>query len=294
MKVLITGSAGFVGRHLAHTLDAAGHDVAELDIAAPPCHRRQDAVRYFRDATTRYDLVLHCAAFVNGREGIDGSAGHLYTYNVTLDAAMFNWALRTRPGRVVYFSSSAAYPAWLQGPEYGAKLGEDEIDLGQIQQPEATYGLAKLHGEQMAAAARDEGIPVTVLRPFSGYGIDQDLRYPFPAFLARARQRLDPFVVWGSGKQERDWIHISDIVAATLKAAELGIPGPINLGTGRATTFNELAQIVTSAAGYAPDIINDTSKPEGVYSRVADATRLSVFYTPRVELEDAVAAALSA
>lgn len=292
MKVLITGSSGFVGSHLAHAL-ADEHDVSTLDIAAPPCARRQDARSFFMTSTLRYDLVLHCAAFINGREGIDNSAGHLYTYNTSLDSAMFNWAVRTKPGRVVYFSSSAAYPAYLQGADADWLLHESDIDLDRIEPPEATYGLAKLHGEQMAAAVRAEGVPVTVLRPFSGYGIDQDLRYPFPTFLARARAKENPFVVWGSGLQTRDWIHIDDIVGATLRAAELGIDGPINLGTGRSTNFFQLAAMVTQAAGYAPRIANDATKPEGVFSRVADSELLETFYTPKITLEDAIAASIA-
>lgn len=298
VKVLVTGSAGFVGRHLVAACKARGDEVYELDILNGGVH--SDARPFFwhhepwpgcRDL----DLVLHCAAYVDGRRGIDGKPAHLHTYNTLLDSAMFNWALRTKPGRVVYFSSSAAYPAWMQehdayGPvEQRHRLHEDDISIDAISAPEASYGRVKLHGEQMAADVRAAGVPVTVLRPFSGYGSDQSLDYPFPSIIARAKARQDPFEIWGSGQQVRDWIHIDDIVAATLAAVEQGIDGPVNLCTGTGTTFRELAELVTD---YSPEIVTLNDKPAGVDYRVGDPTRLHEFYVPQVKLFEGIQRAL--
>lgn len=288
MRVLLTGSAGFVGRHLWQALEARGDDVNPVDISDG-----YDAMTAFLHHDGPYDLVLHCAAFVKGRFGIDGASAWLHTYNTMLDAAMFTWALGHRPGRVVYFSSSAAYPAWDQYGE-GEPLYEGLIELAEPKVPETSYGMVKLHGEQMAADVRDAGVPVTVLRPFSGYGSDQALDYPFSTFIDRAKAHEDPFTIWGSGEQVRDWIHIDDIVAATLKAVELDVDGPVNLCTGRGTSFDELAGMVTSAAGYSPELHHDTAKPAGVDYRVGDPTQLFKFYEPRVPLETGIRRALAA
>lgn len=239
-----------------------------------------------------YDLVFHCAAFVNGREGIDGSPAYLHTYNTMLDAAMFTWALKNKPGRIVYFSSSAAYPLTDQewsandgdGPE---RLREGLISLGRYDAPdppEASYGWSKLHGEQMAEDVRKAGVPVTVLRPFSGYGADQDPRYPFRAFVDRARRRDAPFEVWGDGRQVRDWVHISDVVGAALAAVDQGVDGPVNVCTGIGTSFTELANLAMLAAGYQGVIRYRLDKPAGVDYRVGDPTLLHEFYTPKVQV----------
>ena len=295
MRVLITGSAGFVGRHLAQACLKRGDDVTSIDIA-----NGNDAMSYFlasriRQYEATFDLVLHCAAFVQGRAGIDGRPAHLIAYNAMLDSAMFTWALPYRPRRVVYFSSSAAYPAWMQsGADPVRPLHEDDIDLDQIWAPEASYGREKLFGEQQAAATRAEGVPVTVLRPFSGYGPDQSPDYPFRAFLDRARRREDPFDVWGSGDQVRDWIHIDDIVTATLTAAEREIDGPVNLCTGLGTTMSELAQMVCEISGYKPFYAYHDDRPAGVDYRVGDARRLHEFFRPQVTLEEGIGRALMA
>lgn len=284
LNVLITGSAGFVGRHLRAAL--RDHGVYSVDLAD-----QLDAAHFFNTRVERFDLVLHCAAFVNGRAGIDGSPAYLHAYNTALDAAMFAWALRNNPGRVVYFSSSAAYPAWDQYGECDP-LHEDLIEITEPGVPETSYGMSKLHGEQMAAEVRETGVPVTVLRPFSGYGPDQSLHYPFPSFIRRALDREDPFDVWGSGQQVRDWVHIDDLVGATLAAVDAGIDGPVNVCTGRGTSFDELAGMVTKMAGYSPEIRHREDKAAGVDYRVGDPSRMREFYTPQVSLEEGIARAL--
>ena len=95
----------------------------------------------------------------------------------------------------------------------------------------------------MSKVARDG------LQAFSGYGEDQDDRFPFGAFRARARRRDDPFEIWGDGEQVRDWIHVDDFVGAILAAYEHGVDGPVNLCTGIGTSFNDLAAMFAAEAG---------------------------------------------
>jgi nucleoside-diphosphate-sugar epimerase len=290
---LVTGSAGFVGRHMARRLEAGGWRVVGLDIRTDPA---QDVRRFFREdasAPGTWDLVVHCAAVVGGRRTIEGNPLAL-AVDLSIDAELFGWALRTRPGRVVYFSSSAAYPVEYQSRDIRMRLPEHLIDLAHVRTPDLVYGWAKLTGEMLAAHARAAGIPVTVLRPFSGYGADQDLAYPFPSFIDRAARRADPFEIWGDGLQVRDWIHIDDVVGATMACIVQGVDGPLNLGHGRPTSFLELAGMVTSGAGYRPALALHRERPAGVAYRVADPTRMLEVYRPAIPLELGIAEALVA
>lgn len=291
MKALVTGSSGFLGRHFVAALRQRGYEVRRVDIAARP--EPWDAREYFRFTNSPVDLVVHCAAVVGGRQTIEGSPLDL-AVDLSLDAELFGWAAQTRPGRVVYISSSAAYPIEIQTAQAGRwRLREDFIDLDAVRQPDLLYGWSKLTGELLARHAREAGIPVTVVRPFSGYGADQDPAYPFRALLERARHRETPFRVWGDGQQVRDFIHVDDVVEATLLLAELGMDGPVNLGTGVGTTFDQLARMMTRAAGYDPPIEHETDRPVGVRHRVADPTLLESVYRPRVTLEAGIAMSLS-
>ncbi|MET9950168.1 NAD-dependent epimerase/dehydratase family protein [Streptomyces sp. NPDC006339] len=288
MRVLLTGTAGFVGRHLHRALDERGDTVTAVDLV----HGR-DALDLFRFDSAPYDLAIHCAAIVGGRASIDGSPLGVAT-NLALDSWYMRWLARTQTPRAVYFSSSAAYPVALQTPGPVRRLVEADIDYQQPGRPDATYGLAKLTGEQLCQYAAAEGTQMTVLRPFSGYGSDQDDAYPFPAFIRRAKERQDPFEIWGDGTSTRDWIHIDDLVGATLAAADEDVEGPVNLGTGRATSFDELARMVTTAVGYTPPLKHLASAPQGVHHRVCDPSKMLEFYLPKVTLEEGIQRALAA
>lgn len=287
MKVLITGSAGFIGRHMAAALD--DHDVFGVDVAG---RLSVDALDLFRDDDTAFDLVIHAAAVSPHRAAIDGKALAVGAGCVELDAAMFRWAARTKPGRVVYLSSSAAYPVYWQQGRAPYLLTEDDIDLNKPDLADAMYGHLKLMGERLAAAYREQGGAVTVVRPFSGYGEDQAADFPFGAFRDRALRRADPFTIWGDGSQVRDWIHISDVVAAILAAAREGVDGPVNLCTGIGTSMAELGELFAKEAGYSPAFEFKADAPSGVAYRVGDPTGMNEFCAATISIEEGVRRAL--
>lgn len=289
MRVLLTGAAGFVGRHLREAMESRGWDVLGIDLVNGAC----DALDFFRQADTRYDLAIHCAAVVGGRASIDGSPLGVGT-NLALDSWYMRWLVKSGTPRAVYFSSSAAYPVELQQPGPVRRLAEDDIDLDSPRLADATYGLAKLTGENLARYAEAEGCRILIPRPFSGYGADQDPCYPFPAFIQRAARREDPFEIWGDGGSTRDWIHIDDIVGAVLAGLDQGVTGPVNLGWGLPVSFDDLASLATAAAGYRPDRKYLAGAPQGVHHRVCDPTRMLSFYRPTVPLEEGVRRAVRA
>lgn len=294
MEALVTGSAGFLGRHMVRGFADAGYRVVGADIA----HERGawDALHLFKNEAHRFDVVVHCAAVAPHRSAIDGKAIAVGAGNLELDAAMFQWAARTRPGRVIYVSSSAAYPIDLQNDFARAcDLREADIRLDRfnIGTPDAIYGWVKLTGERLAAAYRAQGGAVTIVRPFSGYGEDQSSLFPFGAFRDRARRREDPFTVWGDGTQVRDWVHVDDVVGAVLAAVDKGVDGPVNIATGVGTSMAGLAAMFAAEAGYSPRFEYLHDRPTGVAYRVGDPTLLNEVYTPQVTLAEGVKRALA-
>lgn len=286
MKILITGDAGFVGRAFHRALAKQRHEITGIDLV-----NGKEVRHFFATDDTQFDIVIHLAAIVGGRMTIEGNPLSVAS-DLAIDADMFQWALRTRPKHIVYFSSSAAYPTFLQKLEYQQKLREIDINLEHIRTPDFTYGWAKLSGEMLASYARAEGLKVTVLRPFSGYGSDQALDYPFPSFIERAKRKADPFEVWGRGTQVRDFVHIDDVVEATF-AAVINDVKTMNICSGRPTSFIELAEMVMLQAKYLAPIKNNLDAPIGVEYRVGDTTRMFQVYEPKISLEEGIARALA-
>ncbi|HBX67441.1 MAG: epimerase [Balneola sp.] len=233
--------------------------------------------------------VFHFAAIVGGRAKIDGDP-MLVALDLSIDAEFFLWVCRQKPERVLYPSSSAAYPVDLQTESDAIALSESDIDFKNMGQPDMTYGWSKLTGEYLAhIAAKYYDVSVTCIRPFSGYGEDQDLSYPIPAIARRAALKENPFEVWGTGKQGRDFVHIEDVMDCTLYAMDNISDGKaINIGSGKLTTFLEIIEIFTSFAGYNPDIKKLLDKPVGVHSRYADMSYVNndLGWKPKLSIED--------
>jgi len=234
--------------------------------------------------------VFHFAAIVGGRAKIDGDP-MMVALDLSIDAEFFYWAVRHNPERVLFPSSSAAYPVNLQKEGNYVALSEDDINFGgNLGQPDMTYGWSKLTGEYLARiAAGHYGLSVTCVRPFSGYGEDQDLSYPIPAIAARAARKEDPFEVWGTGKQGRDFVHIDDCIDCMLFAMTNITDGrAVNIGSGKITTFLEIIDLFTEFAGYNPQIKKLLDKPVGVHARHAnmDFVFNELGWKPKISLRE--------
>ena len=283
MKILITGHKGFVGKYFWKKLDDGKNNLTGIDIKDGT-----DCRDFFKKSDTQFDLVIHLAAMVGGRETIE-SRPLLVADNFSIDSEFFQWCLKTKPKKVVYFSSSAAYPISYQQEGRQRILREDMQSQFNLKQPDMTYGWSKMVGEYLASFVDN----VYIFRPFSGYGSDQDLNYPFPMYVKRALEKSDPFEVWGNGMQTRDFIHINDIVDAVITSLYNPPNGPVNLGTGRSTSFLELAQMCMDAVGYQGQIVTRPEKPIGCMHRVSDNSKMLSFYTPKISLEDGIKMALN-
>ena len=288
----VSGGMGLVGRHMRRVLEERDWAVSWCDLKPPSYSNAINTLFRRLDTMVKFDLVVHAAYHVGGRAAIDGKPGNL-VQNLHLDAAMFEWAIVTGQPHVLYFSSSAAYPVALQRNLTSVRLQEDEIDLDYPEESDGRYGIAKLIGEQQARAARECGVNVTVVRPFSGYAADQDPDYPFRAFLERVKAGDDPFVVWGSTEQRRDWIHIDDVVKGALAVVDADTDEPVNLCTGQATSMGDLALLMMNGVGRDDMRIDvDDTKPMGVMNRVGDPTRFFQYYEPKITIEQGVHDAL--
>lgn len=322
---LITGGCGFVGRNLTRRLLKEGYTLWIVDDCSigrhcdewlPGADRRRvlapnvfeydggrvtfihgDARDFFAG---RVDLgpaeepqfgdAFHFAAIVGGRLVIDGNPMAV-AQDLALDALCFNWATKKHPDRLLYASSSAAYPVDLQGKDGAVALKESDIQFGgRLGQPDMTYGWSKLTGEYLARIAHQHyGLHTACVRPFSGYGEEQDLSYPVPSIALRAAKREKPITVWGSGLQGRDFVHIEDCIEAMLRIlAAVNDGSAVNIGSGKLVNFREVAKIFVKLEGYDAEVKPLEDKPVGVHSRYADISHMKkvLNWQPAISIEE--------
>ena len=251
---LVTGGAGFIGSHLTRALLAEGRRVTVLDNLS--VGRREvvpDGARFVHgdvrdeaaiaDALAGVDCVFHLAAQVTIRGSFDRFHEDLDT-NVMGTARLLK-AVDPRQVKWFTLASSMAIYADADSPQ--------PIDESHPKRPLSPYGVGKLAAEDVSQQILEaRGIPFTATRFFNTYGPGQTYT-PYVGVLTIFITRLlrgESITIFGDGEQQRDFIHVHDIVAGT-KATPGRPPGRYNLGTGRGTSLNELAAMVL--AKLAPD-----------------------------------------
>ncbi|WP_253737458.1 NAD-dependent epimerase/dehydratase family protein [Halohasta salina] len=296
-SILITGGAGFIGSHLAAAL-AADNDVTVLDNCAGEVPSRLPATvdvrrgdvreASIRDAlVAEADIVYHEAALVSVEESLERPAESHGT-NVAATVDLLDTA-RKHGTRVVFASSCAIY-----GDPTGVPIDETEPAS-----PLSPYAVDKLAADHYVRVyGRQYDFPTVALRYFNVYGPGQrgDYSGVIDAFVERARAD-EPLEVHGEGDQTRDFVHVSDIVRANLAAAVTPHTGrAYNVGTGRETSIQELAETVRDLVDTDAPITHTDPRPGDISRSRADLTRSTEWlgYEPTVELSDGLKTVLDA
>lgn len=240
------------------------------------------------------ELAFHLAAVHGGR-------GYIHTHpadvcsNFAIDHHVYEGCLKAGVERVVFASSACVYPPSLQDTldsEY--LLREEDTDPFLLDQPlsaDIEYGWAKVMGEvQLISFIRQYGMKGANVRFVTAYGPRENETHAIIALIAKAYYGMDPYKIWGTGEQNRDFTYVSDIVDGTIGAAEKITDGtPVNLGTGVRFSVREVAQKIFDVMGFRPmSVVYDSSKPMGVVSRALDISRARKIlgWEPKVSLEE--------
>ena len=319
-RILITGAAGFVGRRLVRFMLEKSYEVVAIDSIAPltggidpnqgwPLYNPKDYKNFtfykidcrdwfIKNLDQKFDYVFHLAAMVGGREIIENNP-LIVAEDLSIDSHFWQWCSKSKPEKVVSFSSSACYPIELQRHDNNRLLKEEDISFEKnIGMPDMTYGWAKLTCEYLGQIAFQKyGIKSICYRPFSGYGEDQDLNYPFPSICKRILKNKNSELinVWGSGNQSRDFIYIDDCIEGVYKTMDkINDGSALNLSTGKLTSFIEFAKKTCDIIGFNPKIEGTSTKPEGVFARGGDVTKQhKLGFKHSTEFEDGIKKALT-
>jgi UDP-glucose 4-epimerase len=300
--VLVTGGASFIGSHLVDTLLKNGADVTVADDFSSGklenfnypfkkkglgkwehnglavCKGDLKDRNFTRRMVDDVDVVFHLAALHGGRGYIDAHPAECCS-NMILDQLVFEESCKAGVEKVCFASSACVYPSYLQdraGSNY--LLREDDADpfVRDKAFADLEYGWAKLMGEMaLKAYHREYGMKTAAVRIFTAYGPRENETHAIVALIAKAFIKMDPYVIWGNGEQDRNFTYIQDIVDALVLASERIEDGSaVNGGRSDRLTINQAADLIFELANWKPKKVeHDLSKPQGVASRAADLTK---------------------
>jgi UDP-glucose 4-epimerase len=299
-KYLVTGGCGFIGSHLADALLAAGHAVRILDdlstgrlANAPEAAELMigdaaDPIVAFR-ALGGVDACFHLAAVAS----VERANQHwLQTHRVNLSATIALLEAAKAHGKLpfVYASSAAVY-----GDNQDVPLAETATT-----RPLTAYGADKLGCEQHARVAGVvHGVPTAGLRFFNVYGARQDPKSPYSGVISILCDRMaagQGVTIFGDGGQERDFIHVSDVVARLIQAmAAADCSAPVfNVCTGEPTTIATLAEVIANVLGVAPGIGYGAARTGDIRRSLGDPRHTTAMLGARRVLSLAEGLALTA
>ena len=297
---LVTGAGGFIGHHLVRYLKAEGYAVRGADLVEPEFEptaadefligdlRRPEACEA---ATRGVDEVYHLAANMGGMGFIEFHKARIAHDNVIIDANMLEAASGAGVSRFFYASSACVYPPFrLRTPDAPPLREEDAYPAD----PVDGYGWEKLYAERLCRHYREEcGLETRVARFHSMYGplgTWNGGREKAPAAICRKVALAadgGAIELWGDGKQTRTYCYVDDCVEGVHRLMRSDHHDPINLGSERLVSIDELALLVSGIAGKRLEL-RHVPGPEGVRGRGSDNARARAVldWEPRVSLED--------
>lgn len=291
MKCLVTGGAGFIASHLVDRLIALGHSVVILDNLSTGIKKNVNKkakfvkcdIKDFKKIKPYFkniNYVFHLAANAKLQESIEQPL-ETHATNVTGTLNVLEAARLNKIKKLVFISSAAVY-----GMQEKMPISENATCA-----PVSPYGLHKIIGEEYAGIyAKLFNLPVVTVRFFNVYGSrSRDTgAYPLviPAFIKQKKQGI-PLTIIGDGLQTRDYVHVSDVVNAVILAAESRIKDatPINVGSGRETSVNEIAKIIGGAKKHLPARIGEMKRAKADIKRAKQLLN----WEPKVDLKSGIA-----
>lgn len=300
-KILVTGGGGFIGSHLARYLHQQGHFVRAVDVKFDDyieekyySEKLQLDLRLLDNclrATEGIDQVYNLAANMGGIGFITSVFADVMRDNVLINTFMLEASTKNKVKRFLFSSSACVYPNYKQTRPDIKGLKEEDVYPAE---PNEAYGWEKLFTEEMMKAYQtDYGLDIRIARFHNIYGPEGTYkggREKAPAALCRkVNEASNPgeIIVWGDGKATRSFYYIDDCVRDIVKLMRSDYNKPINIGSDRMVSIDDLADIIVKISGKKITKSHDLSSPEGVRGRNADLTlsRKVLGLEPEIGLE---------
>jgi GDP-D-mannose 3', 5'-epimerase len=300
-RILVTGGGGFVGSHLARYLYQQGNFVRTADIKYDDyiqdyCTEKLKLDLRIKEncikATKNIDKVYNLAANMGGIGFITAVGAEVMHDNTLINTFMLEASKQNSVKRYLFTSSACVYPTYRQTDPKVKGLREEDAYPAD---PDNFYGWEKLYTEKMCEAyQRDCGMDIRILRYHNIYGPEGTYkggREKSPAALCRkVAEATDTgtIEIWGDGKQTRSYCYVDDAVRGTVALMESDYDKPLNIGSDRLVTINNLADMIIQISGKKISKTYNLTAAQGVRGRNADLTLVKkvLSWQPQITLED--------
>ncbi|MGA2341470.1 MAG: GDP-L-fucose synthase, partial [Terracidiphilus sp.] len=276
-RIVVTGAAGFLGRHLIARLRKMG-----CENIFDPSHKKYDLTH--PDAIERMfdehrpEVLIHLAAAVGGIGANRANPGRFFYENAIMGIQLIEAARRRGVEKTVVLGTICAYPKFTPVP-----FREEELWNGYPEETNAPYGLAKKVLLVQCQAYREQyGMNAIFLLPVNLYGpgdnFDLDSSHVIPALIRKcleaAEAGREEIVLWGDGSPTREFLYVEDAAEGIILATEqYDKADPVNLGSGMEISIRDLATTIAEMTSFKGRIIWDTNQPSGQPRRRLDVSR---------------------
>lgn len=277
-RIYVAGHRGLVGSAIVRALQVAGYSNIITRTRAETDLENQGAVfKMFLEEKPEY--VFMAAAKVGGilannTYPVEFIRSNLMVQNNIIDASHFSGVRK-----LLFLGSSCIYPKMAPQP-----IKEEYLLTGALEPTNEWYAIAKIAGIKMCQAYhRQHGMNAISLMPTNLYGpgdnFELNSSHVIPALIRKFHEAkiagAGEVVVWGTGTPRREFLHVDDLASACLHLMRTyDDPEIVNVGTGTDVTIRELAELVKDVVGYAGDIVQDPTKPDGTPRKLLDVGRL--------------------
>lgn len=274
MRIIITGGAGFLGRHLARTLSQAGHTIKIVDLKENPEFNTVIAdirdLEKMRQEIKDADVVFHLASLIEAGESVK-EPQRFVDYNISGTVSVLE-AMRVNNIKTFIFSSSAA----VYGEPLRTPIKEDDRTM-----PINPYGMTKLAMEALLSSyVKSFGFTGIALRYFNLYGPEENHEpetHAIPRFIKQMYTN-QPVTIFGQGQHERDYIHVLDVVDAHLKAMDLALSQPnkyhyFNISAEQPASVAEIISILEEIMDKPANRAFQAERPGDPLVLTADASK---------------------
>ena len=300
-KIFIAGHKGMVGSAVFRKLKNNSNKIVIADKKKLNLLNQKSVLSFFK--RNKFDEVYLCAAKVGGIHANNTYVADFIYQNLEIQNNLIHSSYLSKVKKLMFLGSSCVYPKKPKIP-----IKEEYLLTSELENTNEMYAIAKIAGLKMCKAYNAQfKTDFRAVMPTNLYGQNDNydslnshvLAALIKKIVLAKKQNKNSFIVWGTGKPKREFLHVDDLADATIKIMNLSkskydkVAGEkfpfINVGSGSDISIKDLAKLISKIVGFKGKMIFDKSKPDGTFRKLMDDTKLrKIKWKPKISLNSGI------